>query len=157
MPRWMQNFCVCDITYSHFRLVYLWVFFESIKMYFYTYWLKKNKDNYIWISGSAKRLIGWWISWLCLSHIIYFMVLPHVIFRSIWRGRNRRVFESIETPFKCLKDNFIKILYFWNNGKLSSSYFHAAKCVDSLYLIRIYIYSLLYDALCAAQLLILLY
>jgi len=38
-------------------------------------------------------------------------VLPHVIFWSIWREQNRRVFESIETR-KHLKDNFIKILYF---------------------------------------------
>ena len=49
------------------------------------------------------------------------MVLPAVIFWSFSRMRETRVFEGVETPFQCLKDNFIRTLYFWDNGKSSSS------------------------------------
>ena len=62
------------------------------------------------------------------------MVLPHVIVWIIWRERNRRVFDNVETPLQRLKENFIKILFFWMNGKFSSSFFDLADCVDSLFL-----------------------
>ena len=39
-------------------------------------------------------------------------ILPHVIFWNIWRERSRRAFEGVEIPIQCLKDNFIKSLYF---------------------------------------------
>ena len=61
------------------------------------------------------------------------MVLLDIICWCIWRERNRRVFESTETPLQRLKENFIKILYFWKNGKLSSFSIDLTDCVDSLY------------------------
>jgi len=62
------------------------------------------------------------------------MVLSHVIFWCVWRERKRRVFVSTKTLLQSLKENFIKTLYFWKNGKLSSSFIDLADCVDSLYL-----------------------
>jgi len=62
------------------------------------------------------------------------MVLPLVIFWNIWRERNRKVFDKVETPLQRLEENFIKILHFWKNGNFSSSFIDLTACVDSLYL-----------------------
>ena len=67
------------------------------------------------------------------------MVVPHVIFSSIWRERNQGVFDGVETLFGHLKDNFVKTIYFWDNGKICSSFFDVAESVDSLYLSLIHI------------------
>jgi len=49
-------------------------------------------------------------------------------FWSIWREREtQRVFEGVQTPFQCLKDNFIKPIYFWDNGKCNPSSFDVAR------------------------------
>ena len=61
-------------------------------------------------------------------------VLPHVIFWSIWRERNRRVFEDVETPIWHLKDFFIKTLFYWEKGKFSSSSLELVGLLDSLYM-----------------------
>ena len=60
------------------------------------------------------------------------MVLPHVIF-AVFGERKHKSFESIETPLRLLKVNFIKILCSWKNGKPSSYSFDVAKCVDGMY------------------------
>ena len=62
------------------------------------------------------------------------MVVPHVIFSSIWRERNQGVFDGVETLFGHLKDNFVKTIYFWDNGKICSSSYDVVVCVDSLHL-----------------------
>ena len=46
------------------------------------------------------------------------MVLPHVIFWSIWRERNRRVFDNVETPLQRLKRISSKFSSF---GRMGSS------------------------------------
>jgi len=43
-------------------------------------------------------------------------LFPRTIFWSIWREKNRRVFEGVEMPLHCFKDYFIKSLYFWDKG-----------------------------------------
>ena len=50
------------------------------------------------------------------------------------RERNRRAFEGVEIPIQRLKDNFIKILYFWESGKFSSSSLEMVGLLDSLYI-----------------------
>jgi len=61
-------------------------------------------------------------------------MLPHVIFWCIWRKRNRRAFEGVETPIQCLKDLVFKTLYFWESGKLCSSSFELFFLLNSLYM-----------------------
>jgi len=39
------------------------------------------------------------------------MVVFRVIFWSIWRKRNRRVFQGVETALLHLKDYFFKVLF----------------------------------------------
>jgi len=61
------------------------------------------------------------------------LALPHIIFWSIWRERNRRVFKGDELSLKRLKDLVNKILYFWE-GDLSRSAFDMVDLVDSLHI-----------------------
>jgi len=59
--------------------------------------------------------------------------LSHVIFWCIWRERNRRAFEGVETPIQYLKDLVLKALFLWESGKLCSS-FELFFMLDSLYM-----------------------
>ena len=52
------------------------------------------------------------------KHKVGWMFL-HVIFWCIWRERNRRAFEGIETPFQRLKDIVLKAFFFF--GRAGSS------------------------------------
>jgi len=61
-------------------------------------------------------------------------VLTHVLFRSIWRERNRRAFEGVEILIQRLKDNFINMLHLWESGKFSSSPLEMVDLLDSLYI-----------------------
>ena len=38
------------------------------------------------------------------------MLVPHVIF-GVFGEKNQRVFNGVETPLECLKDNFISTLF----------------------------------------------
>ena len=61
------------------------------------------------------------------------VVLPHVIFWGVWRECNSSFFGGIGTPLQHLKDNVIKTLYFWENGKFSHSSFDVADFVNGFY------------------------
>ena len=62
------------------------------------------------------------------------LALPHLIFWSIWRERNRRVFEGVELSMESLKDLVLKTLYFWDRGDFCGSAFDVADLVDSLHI-----------------------
>ena len=62
------------------------------------------------------------------------LALPHLIFWSIWRERNRRVFEGVELPLEGLKDLVFKTLYFWDRGDFCGSAVDVADLVDSLHI-----------------------
>ena len=47
------------------------------------------------------------------------------------------MFDGVETPLGCLKDNFIKTIYFWDNEKICSSSFDVAECMDT-FVFRMY-------------------
>ena len=61
-------------------------------------------------------------------------LFPHAIFWSIWRERNRRVFEDEEMPLQCFKDYFIKALYFWDKGNVCNSPLDLLDFVDLMHL-----------------------
>ena len=61
-------------------------------------------------------------------------LVPHAIFWSIWRERNRRVFENEEMSLQSLKDHFIKALYFWGNGNFCNSPLDLLDFVDLMHL-----------------------
>jgi len=61
-------------------------------------------------------------------------LFPHAIFLSIWRERNRRVFEDVELPLQCLKDYFIKTLYFWDKGIFCNSSLDLLDFVDTVHM-----------------------
>ena len=56
----------------------------------------------------------------------------HAIFWSIWRERNRRIFEGVEMPLECFKDYFIKFLYFWDKEIFCYSSLDLLDLVDSV-------------------------
>jgi len=62
------------------------------------------------------------------------LALLHVIFWSIRREQNRRVFEGVELFLERLKDNAIKNLYFWGRGDFCMSDFDVVDLVDSLHI-----------------------
>ena len=43
-------------------------------------------------------------------------LFPHAIFWSIWRERNRRVFEDMEMPLQCFKDYSSRLSIFGTKG-----------------------------------------
>jgi len=61
-------------------------------------------------------------------------LFPHAIFWSIWRERNRRVFEGVEMPLQCFKYYFIKSLYFWDKGIFCYSSLDLLDFVDTVHM-----------------------
>jgi len=68
------------------------------------------------------------------QEVICFNKSPHAIFWDIWSERNRKVFEGVEIPLQCFKDNFIKSLYFWDKWIFCYSSFDLLDFVDSVHM-----------------------
>ena len=62
-----------------------------------------------------KRKKAWKVALLCL-------------FWSIWRERNRRVFEKCECSNHSLKSSFLYIFWDWVRSFLKSAYFQGSRC-----------------------------
>lgn len=75
------------------------------------------------------------------------LVLPHIIFWSIWRERNQRVVEGNEMSLERLKDNFIKTLHFWDKGTFACQLLMR---LTSWIACILDVYNLLYDVVFAS-------